>query len=198
MTTDVGICNLALQRLGARTISALNENSTAARACNRVYEHARDTEIRAYSWSFARARASLAASTTVPAFGFLKQYQLPADFIRLIPSRVLGTTVTTEGGIDPNIDWQIEGRFILTNDSSPLKIVYLKKVTDEETFDDLFSELLVSRIAMDVCEKVTQSNTKKKDATERYVFAQKEAKKINAFERPPIDFPQSEWVLARL
>ena len=76
--------------------------------------------------------------------------------------------------------------------------MYLKKVTDEETFDDLFSELLVSRIAMDVCEKVTQSNTKKKDATDRYVFAQKEAKKINAFERPPIDFPQSEWVLARL
>lgn len=198
MTDDVGICNLALQRLGAKTIGTLVEDSVAARACNRLYAHARDSEIRAHSWSFARARATLAASSTDPAFGFAKKYQLPSDFIRLLPERVVGTNVTTLGGIDPNIDWQIEGRFILTDDTAPLKIVYLKKETDTEVFDDLFTELLVSRIAMDIAEKVTQSNTKKQDAQNRYVEAKKEAKRINAFERPPVESPVDTWITARL
>jgi len=198
MTSDVGICNLALQLLGAKSIGTLGEDSVAARACNRVYEHARDSEIRSHSWSFARTRVELAASSTDPAFGFAKKYQLPSDFIRLIPARVAGTTTVTNGGIDPNIDWQIEGRFILTNDGSPLKIVYLAKITDTEVFDDLFTELLISRIAMDVAEKVTQSNTKKEDAQDRYKEAKKEAKRINAFERPPVDTPVDTWITARL
>jgi hypothetical protein len=198
MTDAVGICNLALQRLGAKAITALSEDTTAGRECNRIYAHARDSELRAHPWSFARERASLAALSTAPAFGFAKQYQLPADFIRLLPARVLGTTTSTLGGIDPGIDWQIEGRKILTDDATPLKIVYLKQVTDPNDFDDLFIELLVARIAYTICEKVTQSNTKKDEAAAYYKFTKQEAKKINAFERPPQEFPTDTWVTARL
>jgi hypothetical protein len=198
MASAVDICNLALQRLGARSIASLTENTTAGRECNRVYEHARDTELRAHPWSFARARAELAASSTAPTFGFAAQYPLPSDYVRLLPARNVADNVTVLGGIDPNIDWQIEGRSILTDDTAPLQIVYLKKVTDPNDFDDLFTDLLVARIAMDIAEKVTQSNTKKADAQNRYAATKAEAKKINAFERPPQEFPADEWVVARL
>ena len=61
MTDAVSICNLALQRVGAKTISALSEDSTAGRACNRVYTQARDSELRAHPWAFARERKTCAA-----------------------------------------------------------------------------------------------------------------------------------------
>jgi len=198
MASAVDICNLALQRLGARSIASLAEDTTAGRECNRVYEHARDTEIRAHQWSFARTRVSLAADSTAPIFGYTTAYTLPSDFVRLLPVRNVGSNTSITGGIDSDIDWQIEGRQILTNDTGALQIVYLKKVTDPNEFDELFNDLLVSRIAMDIAEKVTQSNTKKQAAENRYIAAQKEAKKVNAFERPPQDAPADSWVTARL
>jgi hypothetical protein len=198
MASEVDICNLALQRLGAKSISALTEDSTAGRECNRVYDHARNSELRAHPWSFARARAELAASTTDPVFGYAKAYPLPADFIRLLPARNVADNTTVLGGIDPNIDWQIESGEILTDDTAPLQIVYLKKVTDPNEFDDMFTDLLVARIAMDIAEKITQSNTKKTNAETRYVEIKREAKRVNSYERPPQEFPADEWVVARL
>lgn len=198
MPSEVDICNLALQRLAAKAISSLAEDSTAGRECNRVYEHARDSEIRAHSWNFARARAELAAASTAPAFGYAKQYPLPAGFLRLLPVRHVATNTLILGGIDPNIDWQIEGTNILTDDSAPLQIIYLQQITDPNKFDALFSDLLVARIAMDIAEKITQSNTKKANAETRYVAIKQEAKKTNAFERPPQEAPTDTWVAARL
>ena len=198
MADDVSICNLALQRLGTKAISSLAEDSTAGRECNRVYTHARDSELRSHPWSFARARAQIAADTTAPLFGFSNAFSLPADYIRWLPARNVANTSVTLGGIDANIDWQIEGRKIVTNDTSRLDIVYLKRVTDPNEFDALFTDLLVARIAMDVAEKVTQSNTKKTNAEGRYKVAKDEAKRANAFERPPQEAPEDTWVLARL
>ena len=198
MTSDVDICNLALQRLGTKAISSLSEDSTAGRECNRVYEHSRDSELRSHPWSFARARAELAADSTDPAFGYAKQYPLPAGFLRLLPVRNIARGFFSLGGIDPNIDWQIEGTKILTDDSAPLQIIYLQVIEDVTAFDQLFKDLLVARIAMDISEKVTQSNTKKANAETRYVAAKAEAKRVNAFERPPLESPTDTWVTARL
>jgi len=190
MTDAVSICNLALQRVGAKPISSLTEDSTAARACNRVYTQARDSELRSHAWSFARTRIQVAADSADPPFGYAKRYALPSDCLRILP------TNGTHG--DPlQDDWQIEGRFILTDDSSPINLIYIKRETDENTFDMLFTELLIARIAMDVSEKVTQSNTKKDDARVHYKAVQSEARRVNAFERPPQDPAVDPWVNAR-
>ena len=191
MADAVSICNLALQRLGARAISQLTEDTTSGRACNRVYTQARDSELRAHPWSFARERVQVAADSTDPIFGAAKKYAIPADCLRILPTNGTNASAVQD-------DWQIEGRFILTDDSSPINLIYLKKITDENTFDALFTELLVARIAMDVAEKVTQSNKKKEDAVLHYSATKKEARRINAFERPPQDLPQDTWLEARL
>lgn len=185
MPSAVDICNLALQRLGAKTITSLSDDSTAARECNRVYEHARNSELRAHQWSFARKRASLAADSTDPAFGYAKRYKLPADFLRLLPTAA-------------QKDLQIESGYILTDDGAPLKIVYIRRVTDPNDFDQLFVDLLVARIARDICEKITQSNTKLQSAQTIYEDMKNEARKINAFERPPAESVEDPWITARL
>lgn len=188
---DVSICNLALQRVGAKSISALTEDSTAGRACNRVYEQARDSELREHPWNFARERVQVAADSTDPAFGYAKRYALPVNCLRILPTN-------GENGTDTQDDFQIEGRFILTDNTSPINLVYIKQITDEAVFDELFIELLIARIAMDIAEKVTQSNKKKEAATEHYLAVKKMAKRVNAFERPPQDPPTDGWVNARL
>ncbi len=190
MTDAVSICNLALQRLGSKAISNLTEDTTGARECNRVYKHARDSELRSHPWSFARTRVQIAADSTSPAFGYNNRYQLPADYVRMLPTNGIDATPDQE-------DFQIEGRFILTDRGSPINLVYMKKVTDENEFDALFTDVLVGRIAVDVAEKVTQSNTKKTNAEKRYAASKNVAKRINAFERPPQEPPIDTWLQAR-
>ncbi len=185
MPSEVDICNLALQRLGATTITTLTDDSTAARECNRVYSHARDSELRAHPWNFARKRESLAASSTDPAFGYAKQYPLPSDFLRILPTR-------------EQLDFQIESGNILTDDGAPLEIVYIYRVTDPNDFDQLFVDLLVARIARDLSEKITQSKGKIELAQSLYLEMRKEARRINAFERPALEGPQDTWITARL
>jgi len=191
MTDAVSICNLALQRVGSKTISALSEDTTAGRACNRVYAQARDSELRAHPWAFARERVKVAADSTNPVFGAARRYALPSDSLRILPTNGVG-------GTDTQDDFEVFGRFIHTDHSTPINLNYVKRVTDENTFDALFVELLIARIAMDVSEKVTQSNRKKDDARVHYKEVQKEARRVNAFERPPQRPPVDAWVNARL
>lgn len=193
MASEVDICNLALQRLGAATISSLTDDSKNARECNRVYDHARDSELRAHPWSFARKRASLAADSTDPSFGYAKRYAVPADFLRLMPQNGRNPN----DGSTPQDDLQIESGYILTDDGAPLKIVYIRQVTDPNDFDQLFVDLLVARIARDICETITQSNKKLEIAQALYDAAKKAARKANAFERPALYPPTDPWVTAR-
>ncbi len=187
-SSDVDICNLALQRLGVgEPISSLTDGSVEASECNRVYDHARDSELRAYRWNFARARVSLAADTTAPIFGFLYQYTLPADWLRNMTNPAIS-----------NLDWQIEGRKILTNDGAPLEVIYLKRVEDPNDFDELFIDLLVSRIAMDIAERITQSNIKIDQAKTRYQDAKATARRTNSFENVSNTPPDDVWVTTRL
>jgi ribosomal protein S28E/S33 len=194
-TSDVEICNLALARLGARSIVSLSEDSANARECKRAYSHALESELRAHPWSFARKRVQLAAASTDPAFGYAKQYPLPSDYLRIL----------THNGADGKAsqeDFQIEnsdsGRVILTNLTSPINLVYIAKITDATQFDLLFTELLVCRLAYDLCEPITQSRLKQEQFRTRYVAAQREARRINGFERGPLEPTQDPWVTARL
>ena len=190
MADAVSLCNLALSSLGAKSITSLTEDSTAAKECNRVYEHARDSELRAHPWGFARAQVKIAADRVDPIFGAAKRYLKPSDCLRILP---------TEGQDDSaqQDDFQTYGRYIHTDNTSPIKLIYVARITDVEQFDQLFRDLLVRRIASDISEKITQSNTKREAARQEYIAAQKEARRVNAFEKPPQEFPKDSWLKAR-
>lgn len=189
-TSDVAICNNAMQKLGAARITSLAEDSVEARECNACYEPQRDAELRKHPWNFAIKRVSLPADATAPAFGPANSFTLPSDFLRLLP-------VDPEEVIN-NEDWRIEGKKILTNDSAPLQVRYIYRVTDPNEFDPLFEEALASRIALQTCEKITHSNQKKAAAAEDYKMAIAAARRINAFENVAQEPPPDPWDTARL
>jgi len=145
--SEVAICNLALQDIGrGLTITALDENSQAARACRLRYPFARDACLRAYDWNFAAARASLPALAMPPAFGYASAYQLPADclFVR-------------EVGEDRGCPWEVESGTLLTDRAAPLPITYTRAVTNPVVFDPLFVGTLAARIAAEVAVTLSES-----------------------------------------
>jgi len=58
-TSDVEICNSALQKIGAETITTLSDNTRRAALCNRQYDKVRKKLLRAHPWNFAIRRAAL-------------------------------------------------------------------------------------------------------------------------------------------
>jgi hypothetical protein len=186
MASEVGICNRALQRLGAGRIAALDEGSITANECQVAYESIRDATLRLHPWSFAIARDQLAASATAPAFDFANQFPFPTDALRILRP------------IDSDCDWTIEGRLILTDWAAPLQIRYIKQITDPNTMDPLFREALSCTLAYELCEVLTQSNTKKAGLWQDFKDIISRAKAANAIERGAQDIRETDWITARL
>ena len=191
MASDVSICNAGLALLGAGRITSLTENSVAARTCNEAYERTRDAELRGHPWGFAIKRVQLAADATAPIFGKTNSFTLPSDFLRLLEP-------------DPNSndnDWMIEnnnsGISIVTNYDAPLNVRYIARITDANVMDALFREALSASLAAEMCEALTQSNTKKQIAESIRSAKIREAKRVNAIERPAQTPPEDIWVTAR-
>lgn len=189
MASDVGIVNRGLQKLGASRITALSDNSVNARAASVAFEPLRQALLRAHPWKFAITRVQLAADATAPIFGKENYFTLPSDFLAIAPP---------DGDFNPNSkDWEIEGRKLVTNDSAPLDLKYIKDVTDPNDMDPLFREALSSLIAYELCEEITQSNTKKAGLLQDKKDAIAEARRRNAIQSRPIDPMEDTWVTSR-
>ena len=64
MSSVVEIANNALNAIGATNITALDENSKAARVISQVYTNVRNETFRAHPWNCLIKRADLAKDTT--------------------------------------------------------------------------------------------------------------------------------------
>lgn len=181
----VDICNSALQRVGAASILSISDNSPEARACAIAYDSNRRDELRKHSWNFSIKRAVLAPDTTAPAFDYDYAFTLPSDCLRVLRPATA------------NLDWLIEGRKILTNDSNVLYLRYIADIDDVAQFDPSFYNVVAVALAVDICEKLTQSNTKKQMLTQEYKDAVAAARKVDSFESGPEDAADDTWWLAR-
>ena len=59
MATQVDICNLALRRLGAQTISSITEGTKNADHCSAFWEYVLDEVLEDYPWNFAKKHRRL-------------------------------------------------------------------------------------------------------------------------------------------
>lgn len=192
--SQVDIANRALTKLGAGRIIALDDDSQASNTLSSMFDIVRDAELRKNLWHFSKARAQLPALSEVPMFGFSHQYQLPADFLRLI--EVNGRRCQPK----PQLDgwYSIEAGRILISQSGPLRIRYVRRVEDPTLFDALFVEAFACKLAFESCETLTQSNTKKQTAAQEYEVAVADARRMNAIERPAVATADDSWLESRL
>lgn len=189
MASEVEIANRALSRVGATRIVSLTENSVNARAVNAIFNTVRDAELRKHYWNFAIKRARLAADAEAPAFGPANSFTLPSDFLKLMPP--------DKDQHYNTLDWQVEGKKILTDVVAPLDIRYIYRVTDPNEMDSLFREAFAMRLAEQLCEPLTQSNTKIQLIAADYDKAIEDARKADAFEEVAIEPPEDTWISIR-
>lgn len=199
MSSVIEIANAALTKLGSARITSLTDDVKAAREMNARFEAVRDDELRAYRWQFAIKRTSLAALSDAPAYGWTYQYALPDDCLRIdqvndqFPSVVMDNYISTEEN-----DWALEGNVILTNIDAPLRLRYIARVTDPNAWDVSFREALACKLAVEVCEALTQSNEKRDRAWKEYQISISRAVRSNAIERPPVTLPDDAWMMSRV
>jgi hypothetical protein len=140
------IANQALGRIGAQRIMDLDDqDSKSARICKNAFEATVREVGRSAEWNCLKDRDTLGRLTTAPKFGWAYQYQLPANFLRML--KLNGTAADN----DPGDEFEVEGRKLLT-DAEEANITFITYKEDTNEYDALFTNavvvLLASKIAV--------------------------------------------------
>jgi hypothetical protein len=179
--TDV--CNSALAKLGVYPlIASISENSKPAYLCNARYQYVVDEVLRSHPWNFAKKRAALGLSVTVPNYYFTQQFPLPSDFSKLLRVDFGNTT----GANSTNDEWVLESGNLLCF-STAVNILYIFKNYDTTTWDQLFEEAIAWRLATDICYALTQSASLMKNCADGYKETLLLARSMNAQDRGSVE-----------
>lgn len=196
MASQIDVINKAGRLLGQPSLTALTTATKWEREAAAAWALTRDSELQAQPWNFARRRKELAASETAPVFDFEYAYPCPADCLQVVNCPELDRRQWTveDSGADGE-----EVKSILTkwNNGDALNVLYIAQITEVSKWPPLFCDAVAARLAMDLCETITQSNTKLDAAAQRYGEAISLARHMNAIEKPAQQRIVGDYVLVR-
>ncbi len=169
MATALQICNSALIRLGAKTISALTGLTTKEYdLCVALYPRLRNTLLKSHTWAFAKVVDD--ALTTVAADALTEVW----SYKHTIPTAVpVGKILAFSDADDVACNYEVVGAYIFSNESDP-RLRYVRTYTavdDGVTFPDDFGEALASILAANMCVSLTQNQSLR----QTYLLEYKEA-----------------------
>jgi hypothetical protein len=155
MATDVEICQMALDHIGAKQINTLTDACQEARACRRLYPAARDQVLRDFPWDFAERRRALTLLTIPNLYGYDYCYQYPPDCHQV---REIYRSPLSLPPIEYKVAYpdDVTGKVILTNQDAAV-LIYTFKVTNPALFDAGFTVALSWRLASDLAMPLTKS-----------------------------------------
>ena len=193
------IVNLALIKTGDDRVSNVDTADTKpAKVMREIYDNIRDALLQSYPWNFAIELASLAVSGTSPEWGFTNRFPLPTDLLALLAIKDVTSTRIISGESGQETPYQVIGKFIHTNLGTPLKIRYIKQITNAALFSPLFGEALAAKLALESGESLTQSNTKNAWLLNGFDRTISRAFSADAIENPADPLPEDSWIDARI
>ncbi len=201
MLNVVGICNLAVSRLGeSPNIASIDppEGSALAEHCALFYPLARDTLLEAFPWNFATYRTNLALlNETIGAWRFA--YARPSDTIKIIAVLPLSTgknEVTAEYEVSRNT----AGDIVILTDEQYATIKYTSRVDDPQKYSPLFvdalSWLLASYIAGPVL-KGDAGAAMAKICYQSFMLVMSQARNSDAGQKSIKQEHSADWMRAR-
>lgn len=198
MTSQVDICNLALTKLGDNRIISLDDGTEEADSLSAIYDLILEDELRKRNWRFSMLRTTLPALASTPAFGYDNQYALPSGYLRAIQvgEYFVSENLRNHTG-DKTPFYTIENNMILTDMAAPLKFRYVSSAITPDKYDACFKNAFASRLAYELAEDSTQSNSKRQLAKQDYIDAVNDAVVSGAIEVPAEKPQDDSWVLAR-
>lgn len=152
ITSDIDICNLALDYCNARNITSFEENTKESKKCYAWYDVVRKSLLTNLNASFAIKRAKLVEIADYePVYGYKKAYALPHDNLQVL-------------NINEPIDdmlYQIEGNYLYCDDNNQdVYIRYLADIKDVTKYDSDFVILLALKLAEIICPALTEDPEK--------------------------------------
>jgi len=171
MASKVSLCNIALSRLGASTITSLTDNTAEAKLCNTYFDDLADEVMIDGSWTSTIRRASLAKTTNTPTFGFTNEFQLPVNPFCL---KVLNIDETIPGGLD----YRVEDDKLLTDESS-VKIRYIARLTDIGDWDPFLKKAFTTRLQAELAYPITGSDRVAESLYQKYIQIRDESIALN-------------------
>lgn len=126
-------------------------------------------------------------------------YLKPAGYLRLAPQNPKPGMGALGGptGVLYN-DWLLEGEYLITGDLGPIPLRFVADFTDVARMDPNFCEGLAARIAMSICDTITQSNSQVQLVAKIFSEWQSRAKMIDGVEQGFDDPPDDEYIAVRL
>jgi len=185
MPSKTDIANRALLKLGDLRVSNIEtDNSPRAIILNDIYDSVRDELLSYFPWVFAKELAKIAVDASSPDWGYGSKYLLPTDFLRLIEIR-------------GNPNYSLLGKYLHTDAGSPLYIKYIKRIENAGDFSTLFAEAFACKLAVEACEKISSSNTKKQILTREFYDTISKAYVVESIQEEPDTLLESSWIVAR-
>jgi len=182
--TKLQIFNYALIKIGDATIASPTENTPRAKTLNTLYDNIRDDLLRRSPWNFAKKQASLASNGNTPTYRWLYEYPIPADMVKLLET-------------ENQWPYEIQGRLILSDATTPLKITYIARITDETLFDPMFSNALQTRLAYEASLRLTSDLSLQRVLRAQVTELETEAKAEDGKEADPREPHTYGWEDAR-
>lgn len=126
-------------------------------------------------------------------------FMLPANFLRIANQNPKGTATVLGGpsGYTYN-DWNIEAGFLVSGETGPIPLRFVADLTDVRLMHAMFCEGLAARIAIAVCQTLTQSSSQLQSIASQYKKFMDEARMVNAIEAGYDDPPDDDYITVRL
>lgn len=125
-------------------------------------------------------------------------FRKPAGYLRLCPqnpkpgvNNLGGPTGNTEN------DWLFEGDYLISSDVGPIPLRFVADFTDVARMDADFCEALAARIAVAVCDTITQSASQMQTVTSIFKKWESDARTIDGIEQGYVDPPEDELITVR-
>ena len=135
VSSDVEICNMALDYLNVLNITSLDEGTKQAKKCKALYDIVRKKLLTNLNASFSIERTILTEdanykikyldSNKVNYYGYKNAFVIPNDCLQII---CVGEPLNNEL-------YQIEGRYLLCNREKTCPVTYIKDVDNVALYD---------------------------------------------------------------
>lgn len=198
-TTEIAVANLALARIGQKSITNLegDDLSWIEELCALHFPMTRRRLLRGPRiYNFAKERVQLTLDALVtPAFGFSSAFKLPNNHLRVLALGDIDNSDPTFSDL-----YDLRGRHIFTDElesDSTINLSYIKDETNVAIWDAIFSNLMRLELAKDMGYAFTLKQSLVEGLDQELKDVRLEAGAVAGQEQPPRRVSRSKWVRNR-
>lgn len=198
--TKLGLYNGALRILKERKLASLSENREPRRLLDDAYGDGSTNGAVRYclemgQWTFATRSTQIDYSPSVsPSFGYRYAFDRPSDLVRVV------AVCADEYFTTPLLRYSDERHYWYASQQT----IYVKYVSNHSTYGadlslwpESFVKIVEAYLAKEIASSLTGGDEKFKLANAVWVEAKKDARSIDAMNKPTAFPPPGSWVSSR-